>query len=92
MIYVTQIRLSPPDSQQHEHITHVRWVEAGRAKTEVITRQEAVDWLNTGASNRLWVRGTPKDSEVLVVDADPPYLRTAADGYYNNNLLSLPRF
>lgn len=90
MIYITEVRLSPPDSQQHEHITDVRWVEAGTAKTNAMSKQQAVNWLNEG--NKAWVRGTPKDSEVLVVDGNPPYLRTAADGYYNNNLLSLPRF
>lgn len=92
MIYITEIRLSPPTSQNHEHITDVRWVEAGTTKTNVMTKQQAVDWLNSSTTNLLWVRGTPKDSEVLVVDGNPPYLRTAADGYYNNNLLSLPRF
>lgn len=90
MIYITEIRLSPPASQQHEHITHVRWIEAGTTSTNIMTKQGAVDWINQG--NSAWVRGVPKDSQVLVVDGNPPYLRTAADGYYNNNLLSLPRF
>ncbi len=92
MIYVTAIRMSPPDSQQHEHITHVQWHDTGNGQSNYMSKQDAVDWLNRSSSNRLWVQGNPKDAEVFVVDATPPYLRTAADGYYTNNLLSLPRF
>jgi hypothetical protein len=33
-----------------------------------------------------------RDVQVLVVNANPPYLRTHADGQWSNNLLALPRF
>ena len=85
--YITHIRLSPPNANDHEHITHVRWEQPG--KTGDLTRQEMVEFIKRG--NRVWVHGSP-DAEVGVVDGNPPYLRTHADGYWNNNLLSLPRF
>lgn len=92
MIYVTAIRMSPPASQRHEHLTDIRWENSATGLSDMMSKQQAVNWLNESASNRLWVQGSPKDAEVFVVDANPPYLRTAADGYYTNNLLSLPRF
>ena len=92
MVFVTAIRMSPPDSQQHEHITHVQWEDTGNGQSNSMSKQQAVDWLNSGSGNRLWVRGNPKNAEVVVVSGTPDYLRTVADGYYTNNLLSLPRF
>lgn len=90
MIYITHIRLNPPTSSRHEHITHVAWDEYGSSKTGVLTRQEAVDWIRGGGEAR--VHGNPYDVKVLVVEAQPPYIRTAANGTYTDNLLSLPRF
>jgi len=48
-----------------------------------------VEFINKG--NSVYVQAGP-DVRVGVVDATPPYLRTYADGNWNNNLLSLPRF
>lgn len=91
MIFVTAISMSPPDSQQHEHITRVYWENTADGESGWMSKQQAVDWLNGSSSNRLWVRGQPKNAEVVVVSGTPDYLRTVADGYYTNNLLSLPR-
>jgi len=48
-----------------------------------------VEFIDKGEA--VFVRGAP-DAQVGVVDADPRYLRTYADGVWTNNLLSLPRF
>lgn len=73
----------------HEHITHVgnlvssNWVE---------TRENIIAFINSGTHNFYVLEGG-KRSEVGVVKPDDgrsPYLRTYADGYYNDNLLSLP--
>ncbi|QGH68681.1 DUF3892 domain-containing protein [Pseudactinotalea sp. HY158] len=85
--YITHIRMSPPNATDHEHIAQVRWEQPG--DTGTLTRQDMVNFIRKG--NTVWVRGNP-DAQVGVVDATPPYLRTYADGQWNNNLLSLPRF
>lgn len=76
---------------RHEHIAAVRWVEPATGKTGENTRAEMVDWINKGGEafveapdgTRAWVG---------VVQANPPYLRTYADGIFNDNLLSLPPY
>lgn len=55
-----------------------------------MTKQQAVEWVNEG--HKLYVAGDEGPVSVHVVKADPPYLRTAADGSWTNNLVSLPRF
>lgn len=85
--YITAIRLNPPSSTQHEHITHVRWEQPGNSSS--CDRQAMVDFINQ--ENTVYVHGRP-DAQVGVVKANPPYLRTHADGNWNNNLLELPRF
>lgn len=85
--YITHVRLSPPNSNDHQHITNVRWSQPGQ--TGDSTRAAMVEFVNNG--NSVLVRGNP-DAQVGVVKATPPYLRTHADGVWTNNLLSLPRF
>lgn len=48
-----------------------------------------VEFINKG--NQVFVHGAP-DAQVKVMNANPPYLRTSADGNWTNNLLALPRF
>jgi hypothetical protein len=91
LIYITGISMSPKDSQQHEHITHVYWSEYGTSSEAWWTKQQAVDWINGGGDARVSAGGR-YDVKVHVVNASPPYLRTAANGTYTDNLLSLPRF
>lgn len=90
MIYITHIRMSPPSSLSHEHITHVYWGEHGTSSEGAWTRQQAVDWINSGGEAR--VHGNPFDVKVMVIHAQPPYIRTVANGIQTDNLLSLPRF
>jgi hypothetical protein len=85
--YITHIRMSPPNSNDHEHIAEVRWSQPN--ETGECSRSAMVDFINKG--NAVYVQGRP-DVQVGVVKTTPPYLRTHADGNWNNNLLSLPRF
>ena len=85
--YITHVRLSPPNSNEHEHITHVRWWQP--SETGECTKSAMVDFINKG--NAVFVSGNP-DVRVGVVNGNPPYLRTYADKQWTNNLLSLPRF
>lgn len=85
--YITHVRLSPPSSNDHQHITDVRWSQPGQTGNP--SRADMVEFISKG--NAVFVSGNP-DAQVGVVKATPPYLRTYADGNWTNNLLNLPRF
>ncbi|HYW07862.1 MAG TPA: DUF3892 domain-containing protein [Longimicrobium sp.] len=86
-VRLTCIRKSNPQSA-HEHITHV-----GAADGAVWTRDQVVGWIDrrehtfhvTDAYNRRAEIGVVRET------GKQPYLRTHADGQWNNNLLSLPQ-
>lgn len=92
-IRITHRRMSVEDND-HEHITHVRWVDVNdSAKTGTNTRRDIVDWINDGGVAHV---GTGSSrAQVGVVEPGggrDAYLRTYADGYWTNNLLALPQF
>lgn len=75
----------------HEHITH-----AGNPPTWFWTREDIIRSIEK-KSNTFYVidRFNGKRSEVGVVypkDNRSPFLRTHADGDWNDNLLSLPEY
>ena len=75
----------PNRNSQHEHITHVCYGGYSWTREYVIGRIEAGD--------SYYVMQGGARSEVGVVypaDGRRPFLRTHADGYYNDNLLALP--
>jgi len=72
----------------HEHITHV----GNLAANWIWPRKYVIASINAG-TNTFYVYENGKRSEVGVVNPGngrSPYLRTHADGYWNDNLLSLP--
>ncbi len=85
-VQVTCITKPHPQSA-HEHITHL-----GNPPTWIWEREKVIASIDA-KTNTFFVRDpvTGKRSEVGVVReaGKAPYLRTHADGYYNNNLLSL---
>jgi hypothetical protein len=89
MVYIIAIRLSS-SGRSHEHITDVQWQQG--TNIGQMTKQEMVDWINQGGEARVRDSITGREALVGVVNDNPPYLRTYADGYYNDNLLSLPTF
>lgn len=79
----------PHRSSAHEHITHIGGPAGGRW---VMTREEAIRQIDSGAS-AFFVQD-PYSNKVAYVGVvreagKAPYLRTHADGYWNDNLLSL---
>jgi Protein of unknown function (DUF3892) len=87
-VYVTAI--TPASAQQHPHIGGVRWLDSDKSISKTMSTAEAVDWLQKG--HKLYVAGETGAVEVRIVDANPPYLRTVANGSYTDNLLYLPRY
>jgi len=70
----------------------VQWISDTSGNTGDNTTAQMVAWINEG--NWAYVTDTDGVSPVpvRVVNADPPHLRTQADGKYTNNLLALPHF
>ncbi len=85
-VKITGIR-KPNRFSSHEHITHV-----GGAGW-ILTREDAIRRIDTRIDTFYVIDPqNRKRAEVAVVRNDPgktPYLRTYADGYWNDNLLSL---
>jgi Protein of unknown function (DUF3892) len=77
----------PHPQSSHEHITHL-----GNPPTWIWTREDVIASIDE-KTNTFFVLDarTGKRADVAVVreSGKAPYLRTHADGYYNNNLLSL---
>jgi hypothetical protein len=77
----------PHPQSPHEHITHV-----GNPPQWIWPREKVIESIEA-KSNTFFVLdpSTRKRSDIGVVReaGKAPYLRTYADGYYSNNLLSL---
>jgi hypothetical protein len=84
-VQVTCINKPHPQSP-HEHITHL-----GGANWKW-TREQVIVSIDAG-TNTFYVLAGGKRSDVGVVReaGKAPFVRTHADGYWNNNLLALPQ-
>ena len=90
MINITSIHLT--GGTQHQHIASMKWKNPETGATGESTRQEMVEWIRD-KSGVAHVHGSDGSvSHVGVVDAQPPYVRTHADGDWNDNLLALPTY
>lgn len=86
MLYIIAIHFE--GGREHEHISSVKWQKNG--ESGISTKATMVDWINKGG--KAYVADGIRTVDVLVVNANPPYLRTYADGRWSNNLLALPQF
>lgn len=77
----------------HEHIVSYQWRNPSDGNAGASDRPTLVAWVDR-PENHPYVGSGPSRSEAGVVRPQNghPYLRTYADGQWNNNLLSLPRF
>jgi hypothetical protein len=90
-IEITHIRLSGGIGR--EHIVSYRWRNPSDSNTGGSEEPTMVAWVDK-PENHAFVGGGAHRSEAGVVRpaTGQPYLRTYADGEWNNNLLALPRF
>jgi hypothetical protein len=89
-VQVTHRRMSP-GGWSNEHIVAVRWRSDQDGDVNESTREVMVDWIDNKRGSA-YVLGPQSRSEVGVVHETPPYLRTHANGIWNDNLLALPTF
>jgi hypothetical protein len=75
----------------HEHIARVRWINPETNATGESSRAEMVDWISNKRGQAFVVKDGLRVA-VRVVNANPPYIRTHADGVWTDNLLALPTF
>ena len=80
--------------QLHEHISEVKYTNNG--KTDTASRQTMVDWLDESDDNKaiVYSKNRAEKSWVGTVHRAnlPDYIRTYADGEWNDNLLALPEY
>lgn len=88
MVYITQIRLV--GGVTHAHISQVAWRNPVDGRTGISTRAGMIDFI--GGGGQAFVTDGVRSVAVGVVHANPPYIRTYADGVWTDNLLALPRF
>ena len=85
-VQLTCIRKPNPQSA-HEYITHVG------SNGQVWTREQVITWIDRREHSFYTLDAYRNRADVGVVReaGKQPYLRTYADGRWNNNLLSLPQ-
>jgi len=92
-VRITHVRLSPPSANTHEAITDFYWTNEGTGQSDSSTKATMVDWIDNKKGHAYVGAGVDRaDVGVVRPDGGTPYLRTYADGKWNNNLLSLPRY
>jgi hypothetical protein len=89
MFIITRVRFK--NGKQHEHITHVEMYSTVDKKTDSCSVADVVAYLRKHETG-IYVKDGDKNIPIVIVEADPPYIRTKADGKLTNNLLSLPTF
>lgn len=87
---VTKIHLT--GGEWHEHIEKMIWNDPETPdKHFESTREQMVNFVNNNPNGSAYVYDVPTQKRVSIgaVNATPPYVRTYADGEWQDNLLSL---
>ena len=91
MVYVTAVHMTSGGTG-HEHIAKVRWRNPNSGETATSTRAAMVTWIRDKGGDARVRDEHGHEARIGVVEAQPPYIRTYADGEWNDNLLALPRY
>jgi len=89
VIDMNAVHMSPGGSR-HEHIDSLRWRNPESAEAHESTRAQMVTWIQGGG--KAYVVVDNLRVEVRVVNSNPPYVQTYADGVWKDNLLPVPRY
>lgn len=89
MVYVTAVHMEGGNG--HEHIAQVRWRNPETQATGASSRSEMVEFIRD-KKGAVRVQDGTGWVAVGVVNAQPSYIRTHADGRWTDNLLALPRY
>lgn len=91
MVYIYKVRMAA-GGDKHSHITSVKWKNPDSGKSGESTQKTMVEWISKKNGSAYVCGGNAHIARVGVVNADPPYIRTYADGNWSDNLLALPRY
>ena len=92
---VTCVNVAASADRSHNHITHLGIRNSGGFRRRIAVA-EAVNQLRSQFGDRYYTvsTSTGRRADVVVggceVCGQRPYVRTTADGIYDNNLVSLP--
>jgi hypothetical protein len=89
MVRVTTVHME--GGENHEHIARVRWTNPQTGDSGQSTREQMIEYLRKPGT-RAFVTDGERTVNIRIVEAEPPYIRTHADGVWTNNLLALPRY
>lgn len=87
---VSCITKSPPNSSDHQHITHIGGIGGGAWR---LTKESAIRRIDSKEESFFTadpISGKKAYIGVVREAGKAPYLRTYADGEWNNNLLAQP--
>jgi hypothetical protein len=87
-VYITAVRMT--GGPGHEQIELVQWQNSATLESGHSTPEAAIAWIQAGGDLRVRDPGG-NEVRVGVVAAEPPYLRTHADGVWTDSLMALPR-
>jgi hypothetical protein len=91
-VQITHVRFSGY-SKSEETIVAYRWFNPSDGKTGDSDKPTMVDFIDNKKGDAYVGTGTSKVSVgVIHPTQGQPYLRTYADGQWNNNLVNLPTF
>lgn len=76
----------------HKHIAKLKWIADVSGMEGENTRDDLVAWFRDKDGEGYVKDSIGNKASVQVVDADPPYLQTVADGKWTDNLLALPTY
>lgn len=90
-IQVTAVHLE--GGYSHQHISELRWIDRSTNETKQSTRQQVVDFIEIH-DGKVYVEQGGYRAYVYVRQSASgmKFLQTYADGKWQDNLLSLPRF
>jgi hypothetical protein len=92
VIYIYEVHMSP-GGKGNQHIAAVRWKNPDSGKSGESKQHVMVDWIaNQNGSAYVCGKGGHLARVGVVRKADPPYIRTYADGVWSDNLLALNRY
>jgi hypothetical protein len=85
------VAIHQPDGGGHEDIEFLRWQNPRTLESGQSTPAAIAGWINSGGDLRVGRAGMD-DARVAVVDGDPQYVRSHAEGIWTDDLLGLPRY
>lgn len=90
-IEITHVRFgSTPKT--HETIASYKWLNHPNGSVGSSDKPAMVEWVDTHGDTHVGTGASRVEVGVVREASSAPYLRTHADGHYNNNLLNLPEF